>query len=75
METSIHQPDMISKKESCIRDIMKRLPRLIHTSDHYSVLLIHVDTNDTARHDPEEISYDYRFWERGLRSQEHRWLR
>lgn len=64
MEASICRPvrswEVQMLPGSCIQDVTERLNRLIHPSDHYPVLLIHMGTNDTAGSHPEQVSSDYR---------------
>lgn len=45
-------PDILGQEcclhEAHIGDVMERLQRLIQTSDHYTMVLVYMGTNDTA---------------------------
>ncbi|XP_068784552.1 uncharacterized protein [Struthio camelus] len=63
-EAPIYRPDLLSREVCClpgarIRDVMERLPRLVHTSDYYPLLLFHVGANDT-KGKLETIKQDFR---------------
>ena len=43
-----------------MRDVTKRLPSLVQSTDYYPLLLFHVGTSDTARSSLRNIKKDYR---------------
>ena len=62
MEAPICCPNMLSGEVCCgaeIWDDVESVLSLVWASDFYSLLLFHVDTNDTARGDVERIKHDY----------------
>jgi len=51
MEASFCQPDAFSREVffllgAHIRDVTKRLPSLVHSTDYYPLLLLHVGTSN-----------------------------
>ena len=63
-EATICKPDKMNR-EVCyllvaqICDVTERLIRVIKPTDSYPFLLVHVGTNDTARHSFQDITKDY----------------
>ncbi|XP_068782230.1 uncharacterized protein [Struthio camelus] len=63
-EAPICRPDLLSREVCClpgarIRDVMERLPRLVHASDYYPLLIFHVGAND-MKGKLETIKRDFR---------------
>ncbi|XP_068809548.1 uncharacterized protein [Struthio camelus] len=63
-EAPICRTDLLSREVCClpgarIRDVMERLPRLVHASDYYPLLIFHVGANDT-KGKLETIKQDFR---------------
>jgi len=50
-----------------IRDVTRRLPRLVQSTDYYPLLLFHVGTNNTAKSSLRSIKKNYRALEAAVR--------
>jgi len=63
-EAIVCGPDKMSREVCClpgakIRDVTERLTRLVKPTDRNPFLLVHVGTNDTARHSLQKIRRDF----------------
>ena len=61
MKAPIYQPDLLSGEVCCLLGAQGWvvMGRLFPSSDYYSLLLFHLDTNDTVGSDLGNIKHDY----------------
>jgi len=65
IEAPICRPDREACKVCClpgakVRDVAKRVPQLVKSTDYYLLLLFHVGTNDTTSWNLGSIKEDFR---------------
>jgi len=64
-EAPICRPDRESREVCClpgakVRDVAERVPQPVKSTDYYPLLLLHVDTNDTASQNLGSIKEDFK---------------